>query len=1133
VIQVSDQLERRIRKPVDALRCVISCAWIVVLAGAALAASATTTGVETDIVGASRRLPHALLVVVPPIALFALLILPIALAVAQLVKRQARRLFEAAATGLVAGAAAQVANILLPRPEADRLYYAIIMSHPGGPRVDALDPYLAGLVAYVTMVGLTGRPGWRNALGLTVGVYAVVQLAALHTTGPSILLTLLAGHATGLAVRYAAGSLSQRPPALAVASALSASDLPVTGIWRVPVRQSHAGVAGSRHYVAATQGGGQLDVIVFDRDQQAAGTFYGLYRWIRVRGQVAPSAPLSVDRALERRALLSYATQDAGVPTPRLRTLVRVGPDAAVLAYDYCAGNTLARRALGCTDAELGSVWDMVIRLHEHHVAHRGLTADRMLFTPDGQVMLLDPGDGDVAASDLQRRLDLAQLIVELALYVGPERSAQLALEKVSGHELGGVLPLLQPVALVRTTRHALRHRRDVLPAVRKALLAAVPAEDVAPVRLERIRARTLVTLVASVAAVYLLAGELAQDSLGQLLKSADWRWGLAALALSVLTYTGATLSVSGFVAQRLGFIRTLLVQLASSFVTLVTPAAVGGVALNVRFLQRQKISSPVAVASIAVSQVVALALHVLLLASFGAIAGAGDGSSIRPPTWAYFVVAGLLALAGAVLAVPAGRRVVRARLSPTFGQVMPQLIEVAQHPRKLAEGFGGALLLSLSYIACLSACVAAFGGSVPIAKIGVVYLTGSALGSIIPTPGGLGAVEAALTAGLTAAGVPGGVAVSAVLLFRLLTFWLPVPFGWVALNYLERQHDVLPLAGLPVPSSSPGSRRPGTSRRSGSVSPPGGLSRGVSPGLAQGDPLDTQGVDQPRLRRGRRDAAGELGDQGDLVPAGRLAQFGGFRRGQQQLPGDQGRLGGHPGRAAESGGQVEAVDREFQDPGASELDEQHAVAVPGPHHALGWRGPQQGPDALPGLVEVADAGGRAVQRPRVPAGRLDALVVGGRREPLTGPVVAPGGHQRAPGRRGLREHAAHPGRRHPQVAEQLGHRPRRARAGPGEGGVVDPRRDLHQAGRLGVKSREDCLGRHGGHPNRGRGASGHGLSGLRSSGLRSSGLRSSGLGSSSGWSASPGTACSIPLPAPPHPAGLENVACCHGNSTD
>jgi glycosyltransferase 2 family protein len=788
-IQVTDHLERRIRKPVDALRCVISCFWIIVLAVAAVAASATTTGVETDVVGASKRLPDVLSSNAPRLALFALFMLPLLLGGSLLVRRQARRVTEAAATGLGAGLAAEIANILLKRPAAARLYNAIIMSPPGASHVDALDPYLVGLVAFVTMIGLTGRPGWRNAVCLAVAVYAIVQLAVLNITGLSILITLLTGRAIGLAVRYGAGVASQRPPALDIATALSTGDLAMAAIRRVP--QPSAGLEGSRNYEVTTGDGGLLDVVVFDRDQQAAGTFYRLYRLVRVRRQVARGFSLSVDRSVERRALLSYATQDAQVPTPRLRTLVRVGPDAAVLAYEHCAGTTLAERDR-CTDAELKCVWDTVARLHEHHVTHRGLSADRIMFTADGRVMLLDPGDGDVGASELQVRLDQAQLIVELALHVGPEKSARLAIAEVGEEGVAAVLPLLQPIALVRSTRHALRRRRDVLPAVRKALQAAVPSGEVVPVvQLERIRARTLVTLVASVAAVYLLAGELAHASLGRLLREADWRWGLVALALSAVTYVGASLSVSGFVAEHLGFVRTMLVQLASSFVTLVTPAAVGGVALNVRYLQRRKIPAPVAVASIAVSQVVALTLHILLLAIFGAIAGTGGKSSIRPPTWAYFVVGGLVLLAGAVLALPAGRRLVRARVSPTFGQVLPRLVEVAQDPRKLVEGIGGGLLLSLSYIACLSACVAAFGDSVPIAKIGVVYLTGSALGSIIPTPGGLGAVEAALTAGLTAAGVPGGIAVSAVLLFRLLTFWLPVPLGWVAFHYLERKHDL------------------------------------------------------------------------------------------------------------------------------------------------------------------------------------------------------------------------------------------------------------------------------------------------------------------------------------------------------
>jgi glycosyltransferase 2 family protein len=786
-IQVTDQLERRIRKPVDGLRCVVSCIEIFVLAVAAVAANATTTGVETDIVGASRRLPRALLDIAPPVSLFALLILPVALAVYQLVRGQVRHLVEAVATGVLALIVAEVANILLSRAAAARLYDAIVMSHTS--HADALDPALAALIAYATMIGLAGRPAWRNALGLAIGVYAIVQLAALHTTVLSILLTLLVGRAIGLAVRYLAGTTSQRPTALDIATALSAGGLLVTAIQRV--RQPGPRGGGSRHYAATTAAGDQLDVVVYDRDQQAAGAFYRLYRSLWLRGQVSRNAPLSVDHTVERRALLTYATEDAGVPTPRLRALVRVGPEAAVLAYDHCQGTTLASRNPGAGDAELGCLWDEVGQLHAHHVTHRALTADRILFTGGGQVILLDPGFGDVAASDLQVNLDLAQLIAELALYVGPDKSAGLAVEKVGGSELVAVLPLLQPVALAPATRKALRRRRDVLPALRKQLLAAVPGAEVTPVQLERIRPRALVTLVASVAAIYLLAGELARASLGSVLRSADWRWGAAALVLSAVTYVGAALSLSGYVAERLNFLRTLLVQLAGSFVTLVTPAAVGGAALNVRYLQRKKIPAPVAAASVGVSQVVAFVLHILLLVVFAAIAGTGTKNPIKPPTWAYFVLAGLVILAGVVLAVPAGRRLLRARLSPTFGQVVPRLLEVAQQPRKLAEGIGGTLLLSFSYILCLSACVAAFGRSVPFARIGFVYLTGSAIGSIIPTPGGLGAVEAALTAGLTAAGVPGAVAVSAVLLFRLLTFWLPVPFGWAALSFLEREHDL------------------------------------------------------------------------------------------------------------------------------------------------------------------------------------------------------------------------------------------------------------------------------------------------------------------------------------------------------
>jgi uncharacterized protein (TIRG00374 family) len=97
-------------------------------------------------------------------------------------------------------------------------------------------------------------------------------------------------------------------------------------------------------------------------------------------------------------------------------------------------------------------------------------------------------------------------------------------------------------------------------------------------------------------------------------------------------------------------------------------------------------------------------------------------------------------------------------------------------------------LLMTLLFVMCLDACVRAFGHDPSYASIAVVFLAGNALGSAVPTPGGLGAVEAALIAGLITFGVPKEIATPAVLLFRLLTLWLPVGPGWLSFTHLTRK---------------------------------------------------------------------------------------------------------------------------------------------------------------------------------------------------------------------------------------------------------------------------------------------------------------------------------------------------------
>jgi uncharacterized protein (TIRG00374 family) len=61
----------------------------------------------------------------------------------------------------------------------------------------------------------------------------------------------------------------------------------------------------------------------------------------------------------------------------------------------------------------------------------------------------------------------------------------------------------------------------------------------------------------------------------------------------------------------------------------------------------------------------------------------------------------------------------------------------------------------------------------------------------IMPVPGGIGVTEAALTAGLVAAGVPQAEALSAVLIYRVITYYLPPVWGFFTLGWLRR-HDYL-----------------------------------------------------------------------------------------------------------------------------------------------------------------------------------------------------------------------------------------------------------------------------------------------------------------------------------------------------
>ncbi|GAA4101664.1 lysylphosphatidylglycerol synthase transmembrane domain-containing protein [Nonomuraea soli] len=781
VFVVEPLFPQRLRRPSDALRFLATLLALVAVILLSLVAKQTLNGLEQDIQTGTEYVPSLLSRLATFLGGAAVLAVPAAFAVERVFHRDGLRVAE----GLIAAIIGMVGSYLV----------GVWVESPGGPedlgnlltgggRLDALNALLTSVIAYATAVRINRRPTWRAILWTVVALFLLSLFSGRQITIPSALVTVLFGMAIGYATLYGIGSPNTRPPGNAVLATLRRLSFQPVSARRI--EDDHQ---GSRRYSVGLRGGSTLDVTVLDRDQQVAGLPYRLWRRIWMATETRRRAIRSLRAELEREALMAYAASAAGVSTPRLLATSEIGTEAALLAYEH-----LETRRLDdlddaeVTDALLVKVWKQLKLLQRQRLAHRRLTGDSIQVDAGGNVVFGDARSGEIAAGDLLLRIDVAQLLTSTALRVGAERSVNVAASVMGDATLAGALPLLQKIALIRETRGALKKNKQLLTELRDRIVERKPQAEAEEVRLERFRPRTLITIIASAFAAYVVLSQITQVDLGLVVTTANWWWGALALGASVISFVAATFVIRGFVPAGLPFGRTMLVQFASSFVKLVAPAAVGGIAINTRYLQKRGVPSTLALASVGASQLIGLVFHIGLLLLFAYITGSNTASSFTPSRTLVVVLLIVAVLIVVVLGVPPLRRLVTGRLRSLFSNVLPRLLDVLQSPAKMLEGFGGTLLLTIAFVVCLDACVRAFGGEISFTAVAVVFLTANAIGSAAPTPGGLGAVEVALIAGLRVAGVLDPVATSAVLLYRLLTFWLPVLPGWASFTYLQRK---------------------------------------------------------------------------------------------------------------------------------------------------------------------------------------------------------------------------------------------------------------------------------------------------------------------------------------------------------
>jgi uncharacterized membrane protein YbhN (UPF0104 family) len=775
--EVVESRPARIHRRLDLIRLAALIVVLLLLLLLAVLARDTSRGASADLARLLSHVPGVFAHALRLASAFAALAVPLALIVRETARRHRRRLLEALLTGLLAIGVAEAVDRAVAAVPSSSLH-AALTSVPGGAPVQALDTYLTALFAFAAVLGVAEEPRWRRLLRAVTGAYVISAFLAGQATLVSLLLSPVVGLVVGLAVRYMAGSVDQRPDGHRIAAELQRRGTDVVRLEAAPT-----GADRLRRYRAVTRTGEQLTVQVFDRELIASGAIYNLYSTLRLRADLAPSPALSLERVTEHRTLLAMTTQAAGVRTPRLVVGLPVGPDTIVLAYESVAGVPWDEP----TDGQLDDVWSSVERLHAHGVTHRGLTAEGILVDGDGSVVLPIPVSGSLFAGELRVNLDRAQLLITTAQVAGAERAVRAARRSLPDDELAAVLPVLQPIALPGATRRAVRQHPELLEAVRDEVQAQTDHRPPPVAHVERFRPRAVLSIAAILVAGYLIVGQLASVDLATVFSQARWQWVPLVVLASAATYAAAALSLTGYVRERLSFPRTLLAQLAASFTGFVTPPAVGGLALNARYLQKAGVSPTGIATGLGLSQILNAASHVVLLLGFAAATGRSANDGFRVPGWGFGVLAAVAGILLLALTIPAVRHGLAARLLPPLREALSRLFSLVTTPPKLAEALLGTLALNVTYIAALWFAVQAFNGSVAVAGVAVVYLAGAAVGSVSPTPGGLGAVELALSTGLVALGMVSSAAVSAVLLFRLATFWLPVPLGWVALQWLRR----------------------------------------------------------------------------------------------------------------------------------------------------------------------------------------------------------------------------------------------------------------------------------------------------------------------------------------------------------
>ena len=544
---------------------------------------------------------------------------------------------------------------------------------------------------------LVGFPSGHAAVATALGVVAyqylpkkyhrfvtwlivLVCLSRLYL-GMHLPIDLVGGFGVGLAIASILNFVFGDTQGKFVPTSLVKSRLKVLHLDIDNIARANLDARGSTPFIVTQKDGSRVFLKIIDTTNNVADWLFKITRKVLYRRLRDESPFLTPKQQLEHEAYVAGLAFANGIKTPKILGIFHVREDMWGMAQQMINGKSLDKiDAKDVTPELITKVWKLVGQLHHANIIHRDLRAANVFIDEHHEPWLIDFGFSEASVSDIDFHRDTVELIASLSCIVSSETVIKRAVDVLGKDEIAKALPYMDYASLSGATTTLLKAKPGGLEEIRQNLQKLTNSQPSQNIKLKRFDFKRMLYIVMLGVLLFVLLPQIAgfRDSLSELTKS-RLDYAFVALLFSALSYPAAASVYRCISPYPLKFLRTLLINISTSFTNRLLPASTGAVATNIRYLSKMGYSPTQASSITALNNLVGFIGHITILFIVAGLSKTTVEDIVEVPVSSLvLIIVGLivLGLIGAVLLVSSLRqravkiiRSLRKDLHILFGQ--------------------------------------------------------------------------------------------------------------------------------------------------------------------------------------------------------------------------------------------------------------------------------------------------------------------------------------------------------------------------------------------------------------------------------------------------------------------------------